>query len=305
MCKIEKHSLIYISIATLQYLKYFYNNIKYSEHCHFSVLSHPVCLYTLKVNVCKHEECMQMYMSLTFLKTCLARLQNEAKEAFCSSASSMSWGSGFLTLFIRRTSFSITFLLSSTWPTHTSLSYCHWHSLPHSIPFGETKNSQFQAFNRKIMITEMTVLSRSCWKCGSRCPGLFSVAVGLWLAQPWQETVLESKQHPQHWNMQARFFTVVCEQQHQKLKKKKKKKFKLKVRRNLCPTEVAYPWGKGQGGLAVYESGWSNILTVQSPEQPGLTLWLSLLWDCRPPCQPEFSCNPLAKQNIILAAANW
>lgn len=223
MCKIEKHSLIYISIATLQYLKYFYNNIKYSEHCHFSVLSHPVCLCTLKVNVCKHEECMQMYMSLTFLKTCLARLQNEAKEAFCSSASSMSWGSGFLTLFIRRTSFSITFLLSSTWPTHTSLSYCHWHSLPHSIPFGETKNSQFQAFNRKIMITEMTVLSRSCWKCGSRCPGLFSVAVGLWLAQPWQETVLESKQHPQHWNMQARFFTVVCEQQHQKLKKKKKR----------------------------------------------------------------------------------
>lgn len=61
------------------------------------------------------------------------------------------------------------------------------------------------------------MLSRSYWKGRSGFPGLFSVDVGLWLAQPWWETVLETKQHPQQWwfscawSRKSGFFTMVCE----------------------------------------------------------------------------------------------
>lgn len=102
-------------------------------------------------------------MSLSFLKTCLARMQNDAKKAFCSSTSSMSWVSGFLAFFIR-TSFPPIFLLSSTSSIYTSLSCCHCHSLPHSIPLGETRNFQFQAFNGERMITDMTFLEQKLLK---------------------------------------------------------------------------------------------------------------------------------------------
>lgn len=220
---------------------------------------------------------------------------------------------GLLTLLIKRTSFSLVVLLSSVWPTCTSLSCCHWHSLPHSIPFWETENFQFEAFNGERMITKICVELWSYWKGRSGCPGLFSVDVGLWLAQPWWETVLEIKQHPQHWwfscswSMKPGFFIVVCEGHTTSWNTKK---FRLEVMRNLFPTKVAYPWSKGQGSLSVSDSGSSSILTVQSPGLISL-VW-SYGWACsetsdlpkRLPCQLEFSCSSRDKQNIILAAAN-